>query len=854
MHKFTFVRSRFARICSWICLGVITLWALFPQLAPYDPLAVHPADALQPPSWQHLFGTDDSGRDVFSRVIAGTRASVLIGVCATICGLLLGTVLGIIAGGSTSRALAPVRYFADRLIETLFAFPGLLLLLLLVAVRGNDPATLIAALALGVAPGFARLLRGEVRRLLGAGFVEAARVCGEKPAALWLRYILPQAFKPVLPLAGLGVAHAVIAAAGLGFLGLGAPPPSPEWGALINAGRPYLMQAWWLTFFPGLVITALGVALALLAADSKHAAGAMRTAKPRICTVSCGTDKGADATPENTPAATPAATPGSTPDLAQPAQRVLVQLTDYTLTLPGQHEAVLHKINLRLAAGECVALVGASGSGKSLTAASLLGLAPPGAHTTGDILLSPTFTAANTHADTLMPAPAQRSAAWRRIRGKHIALVPQNALGALNPLRRVGREVADVLRIHSRSKTTAKHTPVATLITDTLRTVGLQNPARIARQRGFELSGGMRQRALIAGAVIADPQLIIADEPTTALDAENRAAVLQLLKQRTEAGAGVLIISHDLASVRDIADRVYVLQAGRVVENGSCATLFANPQAAYTRLLVGAQPQLAVQSALAESGANAATAHARSDTDAYTRPGTSPGMISSTDAHPHTNTDASMGMNVGTRTRQPLLHINNLTVYVGAGANTRTLLQNLNLHVLPGDAVGIVGASGSGKTTLLRIILGLHKQFSGTVQLTAPIAWVPQDPLDSFTPGITGKQLLSRALHLSGTAKSQIPDEIAALCRQVELDVSLLQQNVSQLSGGELQRLAIARALALRAQLLLLDEPLSALDAVVQAEILKLLVRLRYFYGTALLLVSHDAEVVAALCDKTLTL
>lgn len=247
------------------CVVLLALCAAVPGLlAPFEPLAIDPRGAFAPPSLAHPFGTDDSGRDVLSRVIFGARDSLTIGVTATLAGLAGGLVLGSIAGGSRSRGFGPLRYAGDRLIEALFAFPGLLLALLLISVRGPGVASVVIAVAISTAPGYARMVRGGVRQMLGAGSVEAARLQGDSGLRVWTTLVLPETMRPVLVLATLGIGHAVILAAALGFLGLGTPPPAPEWGAMLNAGRPYLTKAWWLTFFPGLAILTVGIACTVL--------------------------------------------------------------------------------------------------------------------------------------------------------------------------------------------------------------------------------------------------------------------------------------------------------------------------------------------------------------------------------------------------------------------------------------------------------------------------------------------------------------------------------------------------------------------------------------------------------------
>ncbi|WP_449278579.1 ABC transporter permease [Leucobacter sp. GX24907] len=261
------MRSRVAvsEVVALIIALAIVVCAVAPGLvAPHDPLAVDPAQAFRAPGPGHLFGTDDSGRDVLSRVIYGARESLMIGLIATALGLGIGMLLGGLAGGSRSRSAAPIRFASDRVIEALFAFPSLLLALLIIAVRGPGLVSVVIAVTVSTAPGYARLVRGGVRRSLASGSVEAARLQGDRGPRIWASLVLPEALRPVLVLATLGVGHAVILAAALGFLGLGAPPPAPEWGTMLNAGRPYLTKAWWLTVLPGLMILTVGLVTTVL--------------------------------------------------------------------------------------------------------------------------------------------------------------------------------------------------------------------------------------------------------------------------------------------------------------------------------------------------------------------------------------------------------------------------------------------------------------------------------------------------------------------------------------------------------------------------------------------------------------
>ncbi|MCM6761473.1 ABC transporter permease [Rathayibacter sp. ZW T2_19] len=260
------VRSRGARlrpgeIVSLAFVAVLLLAAVAPGLlAPFDPLAIAPADAFSPPSATHPLGTDESGRDVLSRVIAGAGASLLIGVSATAIGLALGAVLGVIAafGGRFVDGVI------GRVLEVLFAFPALLLALLVIVVTGPGVVPATIAVGLSTAPGYARILRTQLLGIRDSGYVEAARVLGHGPARILLRHVLPNTFAPLAVLATLGVGQAIVWASALSYLGLGAEPPAPEWGAMLSAGRTYLASAWWLTVFPGLVIVLTTIATTVL--------------------------------------------------------------------------------------------------------------------------------------------------------------------------------------------------------------------------------------------------------------------------------------------------------------------------------------------------------------------------------------------------------------------------------------------------------------------------------------------------------------------------------------------------------------------------------------------------------------
>lgn len=496
----------------------------------------------------------------------------------------------------------------------------------------------------------------------------------------------------------------------------------------------------------------------------------------------------------------------------------LLLITDLSVTFPEAARPAVQGVSLTVHAGECVALVGESGSGKTLTGRAVLGMLPRTATVTGDVTL---FGVA---------APAPGSPAWHTLRGARVALIPQDALGSLDPLRRLSHEVGDPLRLHRLGTRRERRERVITA----LAIAGMPDPESQLRRRADELSGGLRQRALVASALVADPALIVADEPTTALDAHHRAGVLAALAARARAGAGILLISHDLDSVRDIADRVLVMREGLVVEQGDPHTVFTAPQHPFTRALVAASPK----------GKTRRRGDAGSGDASHEVPHSSPILELR---------DVSAGYH---RSDSP--------------ASEHRVLRHVDLQVRSGETVGLVGESGSGKTTLLRVILGLHRASHGDVvidgvsratatrrqrtEVRRHLAFVPQDPLDSFPPGANAGAVLRDALRAAGTPRRERGRAALGLAAEVDLDEAVLSQPVWALSGGQRQRLAIARALATRPNLLVLDEPVSALDQTVQARVLDLLHTLQARHGMACLLVSHDTDVIRMMSDRVFRL
>jgi len=511
---------------------------------------------------------------------------------------------------------------------------------------------------------------------------------------------------------------------------------------------------------------------------------------------------------------------------------------------------VVRDVSLALAPGKALALVGESGSGKTVTARTLVGLNAANARVTADRL------------EVLgRDALALSERQWRRVRGKEIGYVLQDALVSLDPLRTVGQEIDEALRAHGvRGKAERLER-----VHQALRDAGIPDPEVRARQRSGELSGGLRQRALIAQATVLDPQLVIADEPTTALDATVQAQILELLEGLKEQGRGLIFISHDLAVVGRLADEIAVMQGGRIVESGRASEVLANPQHEYTQALIDAIPSAAAK------GTRLSAAGRAPVSGAITSP------ANGTSASTPTTASAQRVRATGFSTTAPALEARGLAKsYPGPGGTSRTVVDNVSFTLARGKTLGIVGESGSGKSTTARIALGLTPPDAGTVALGG-FAWagagadavgedqrrkhrpdiqlVNQDPLSSFDPRFSVGKVIIDALDAGGIGTPRDRTTRALdLLAQVGLPASLFDRRPLTLSGGQRQRVAIARALALQPQVLLLDEPVSALDVSIQAQVLDLLADLQEQLGLSYLFISHDLGVIHHVSDHVLVM
>ncbi|MFE4958216.1 dipeptide ABC transporter ATP-binding protein [Streptomyces sp. NPDC056653] len=512
-------------------------------------------------------------------------------------------------------------------------------------------------------------------------------------------------------------------------------------------------------------------------------------------------------------------------------------------------------VDLTVRPGEVVAVVGESGSGKSTTAHSVIGLLPAGgALEAGQILFDGVDLA------------LVKDKELRARRGRDIGLIPQDPMVSLNPVQRIGPQVAEVLQIHG----LADRETAAALAVRILGQAGLPDPEVRARQYPHELSGGMRQRVLIAIAVAARPRLVIADEPTSALDVTVQRQILDHIESLTrESGTAVLLITHDLGVAADRAQRIVVMARGEVVETGSTQQVLNAPQHAYTRHLLAAAPSLAGGRLVAERRGASATgwrSHAREVTTAE-RVGarrSSPGPSA-------TSADGARDAH-GAAPAADLVVVQDLVKSFplpGGADGMRTLraVDKVSFSIGRGETFALVGESGSGKSTTARLVVRLADPSAGSVtfdgqditglrggalrRLRQRMQIVYQSPYASLDPRASVAQVITEPLRAFGVGSRRKRLQRAAdLLEQVSLPVSVLRRRPAELSGGQRQRVAIARALALEPDLVVCDEPVSALDVSAQAQILELLVDLQRDLGLSYLFISHDLAVVRQIADR----
>ncbi len=464
-------------------------------------------------------------------------------------------------------------------------------------------------------------------------------------------------------------------------------------------------------------------------------------------------------------------------------------------------ETVVYDFDISVGAGEIVGIVGESGSGKSMSAHAIAGLlSRKDMKKQGSIMFE---------GEELLSVERSR---LRKIQGDDISVVFQEPMTSLDPVKTIGYQVEEALRIHSDLTDEELKKAAISMMKD----VELEDAENLYYKYPHELSGGMRQRVMIAAALICDPKLLIADEPTTALDVTIQAQIIELLKKiNAEKGTAILFISHDLAVVRSLCSRVVVMNKGRIVESGPVETVFNDPKEEYTRHLIDAIPKF-------EKIATVTTDN------------TAPIL----------------------EVRDVSARYKKITGYFLPGKKSRTVVKNVSFTMYEGEILGLVGESGSGKTTLGKTILGMLVNTEGEIVHHSKMPqMIFQDPYGSLNPTRTVEWILTEPLRISGKlTKEERYEKARKMLALVGLDESYMKRKPAALSGGQRQRVCIALALMQDPKLIIADEPVSALDVTVQEQVINLLIKLNKELGIAILFISHDLKVVYELCSRIIVM
>jgi len=530
-------------------------------VAPYDPLKQNLIEALQGPSAAHWLGTDDLGRDVLSRLLYGCRIAIVAAAEATTLAVVLGVPIGLFIGYRGGWW----DWIVMRIVEAIVSIPGIMVAIVIIAILGAGLHRAMIALGILFSTSFLRLARGVVLAEREEIYVRSARVVGASDSRILLRHIFPNIAPPLIVQITLTVGAVLLAEAGLSFIGLGVQPPQASWGTMLNSAAAFMDLNWFLAVPPGvaIIVTVLSVNLIGDVIRDSIGRGIAVVARPAAA------------------AARHASLPVATSDGPLPPPRpdevLRVEGLEVTVSTPdGDELALITELSLSISKGETLGLVGESGSGKTLTGLAILGLLGAALGTTrGSILLN---------------GRDLRSLSQRRleeVRGNEVAMVFQDPTTSLNPAFTVGSQIAEVLR--AKQHLTRKQ--AWSRAVELIDRVGIPRPEERARAYPHELSGGMAQRIAIARALSCNPSLLIADEPTTALDVTVQQEILDLFRDlQNEFGMAVLFVTHDLAVAADICDRISVMYAGQVVEMAEVNQLFARPLHPYTRGLLTAMP------------------------------------------------------------------------------------------------------------------------------------------------------------------------------------------------------------------------------------------------------------------------
>jgi peptide/nickel transport system ATP-binding protein len=894
-------------------VGVVLLVLIFgfcfigPLFYHTDQVHVNLANENLPPGPGHPLGTDQNGYDVLGRLMSGGQISLEVGLAAALLATVVGTLWGAIAGyfgGVTDSIMM-------RVVDALLAIPTLFLALVVVAIWPPTETELILVIALTSWLTTSRLIRGEALSLRVRDYVQAMRVMGGGSARAVFRHIAPNAIGTIIVNATFQVADAILLIVALSYLGLGIRPPQTDWGGMLSQGLNAVYDGYWWQIFPA------GIAIILVVIAINFVGDALRDAfevrlQRRLSSLLGGVL------------------------LLAP----LLSIDDLRTEIRLRHGVVhaIDGVSLSVNPGECLGIVGESGSGKTMTALSVMRLLPGGGSVVGG-----TITVDGVDVTSLSESGMED------VRGNLIGMIFQDPLTSLNPTMTIGEQIAESVRLHrGASKAAALSRAV-----EVLGLVGMPRPAERISNYPHQLSGGMRQRVMIAMALACEPKLLIADEPTTALDVTIQKQILELIDSlRQRLSMAVILVTHDLGVIAGRADRVAVMYAGRIVESAPTPVLFARPRHPYTEALFEALPEKAADGssikrlynipgqppdltdppvgckfaprcryaqdscrASEPSLTDAGGAHffrcyfpvgspqeaSDPDTPFVSVPPERPevpatpaaelaasgvvaggavaGSAAGLDAGPGSTAGGAVAEEVAgdvavAGSNGALLSVShlvkNFTVTAGAVLQRKvgqvSAVADVSFGIPAGSTFGLVGESGCGKTTVGRLIVGLEKPSGGSIVLDGrdlaslsgrerrrqarTVQLMFQDSYASMDPRMRVGTILREPLVIQrdGSRASQVK-RMKEMLDEVGLPAVAADRYPHEFSGGQRQRLGLARALMLRPSMIVADEPVSALDVSIQAQILNLMLDLQHEYGLTYLFISHDLSVVRYMSD-----
>jgi peptide/nickel transport system ATP-binding protein len=865
----------------WI-VGVIFVAVAAPLLAPYAPNVQNLLVINAHPSAAHWLGTDDLGRDMLSRLIWGARPAMRAAFQIVGGALVVALPLALVAGFVRGKVDTVIM----RAMDALFSFPPLILALTVAALLGPNLNDASIAISIVFVPSFVRLIRGEVIAVREENYVEAARATGVPPVRLVRTHILPNVASPLIVQVALALGYSVLISAGLSYLGVGVQPPTADWGSMLYEAYGHIFASPLVLVFPGVAILLTVLAFNLVADGLRDAMGRERfgagSEGRRFGRRRARPEPASPDLPTTTAAAAVSDGAGG-----RPGELLTVEHLRVEFATPTGWTAVVEDVGFGVMPGQTLGLVGESGSGKTVSALGIMGLLPRRdcRVAEGAVLFEGN--------DLTEMSPK----AMRHVRGNEIAMIFQEPMTSLNPAFTVGNQIAEQVRAHrkvSRSQAWAQ-------ALDMLDQVGIPDPRRRARDYPHAFSGGMRQRVMIAMALSCEPKLLIADEPTTALDVTTQAQILELLKAlQRDRHMAMIFVTHDLGVIADIADEVVVMYAGQVVERAPVDRLFDRPRHPYGEALLASMPQLAppggalhvIPGRVPRPDEEIAGCRFGPRCSYVTdRCRWAPVALEPVDRSGELarcirqdeltlsgvaslRRESEEASRRGAEAGETLLEVRALKVAfpVRSGALKRVTgavqaVQEVGLEVPAGRTLGLVGESGSGKSTLARLILRLMEPSGGTIvfaghdlsrlgrhelrELRRSLQIVFQDPYSSLDPRMRVADIVGEPLEIYDGVKGRARDErVTELLDQVGLGSYALARRPHEFSGGQRQRIAIARALASGPRLLVCDEPVSALDVSTQSQVINLLTDLKERLGLAVIFIAHDLSVVRHMSDR----